>query len=95
MRRALLLTLLASQLAGCATAKVLDSNDPHVPLIYGGTRLDWYSLNGGCCPRDHFGSEAPDYPALDLPLSALADTLLLPITLLTELGVRVGVRGGS
>ena len=95
MRRALLLTLLASQLAGCATAKALDSNDPGVPLIYGGTRLDWYSLNGGCCPRDHFGSEAPDYPALDLPLSALADTLLLPITLLTELGVRVGVRGGS
>ena len=75
--------------------KMLDSNDPGVPLIYGGTRLDWYSLNGGCCPRDHFGSEAPDYPALDLPLSALADTLLLPITLLTELGVRVGVRGGS
>lgn len=94
MRRALLLTLLASQLAGCATAKVLNANDPRVPLIYGGTRLDWYSLNGGCCPRDHYGSDAPDYPALDLPLSALADTLLLPVTLLTELGVRVGMRGG-
>ncbi len=91
----LLLILLASPLGGCATALVLDANRHDVPLIYAGTRLDWYSLNGGCCPRDHYGTDAPDYPALDLPASALLDTLLLPVTVLTELGVRVGVRGGN
>ncbi|WP_122320810.1 YceK/YidQ family lipoprotein, partial [Pseudomonas cichorii] len=41
-----------------------------------------------------FGAEAPEYPALDLPASALLDTLLLPLSLLTALGVGYQAQGG-
>jgi uncharacterized protein YceK len=81
-------------LAGCASVRVLDAAKPGAPLIYAGTRLDWYALNGGCCPRDHFGAVAPRYPAFDLPGSALLDTLLLPFALAAELGFVLQVRGG-
>ena len=53
-----------------------------------------YALNGGCCPMDRFGVEPPAYPALDLPASALTDTLLLPFAVAAELGVVLGVSGG-
>ncbi|PKM25954.1 MAG: YceK/YidQ family lipoprotein, partial [Gammaproteobacteria bacterium HGW-Gammaproteobacteria-12] len=43
---------------------------------------------------DRFGAEAPRYPGLDLPASALLDTLLLPFSLATALGVSLGVSGG-
>lgn len=82
-------------LAGCASVRTLDAAQPGAPLIYSGTRLDWYSLNGGCCPLDHFGAEAPKYPALDLPASALLDTLLLPLSIAAELGIGLGIRGGN
>lgn len=93
--RHLLILLLASQLAGCASARVLGSNHPDTPLIYGGSRLDWYSLNGGCCPLEHYRVEAPEHPGLDLAGSLLLDTLLLPFTLASELGLGLGVRGGN
>ena len=64
------------------------------PVVYAGTRLDWYAINGGCCPLDRFGAEAPRYPGLDLPASALLDTLLLPFSLATALGISLGVSGG-
>jgi uncharacterized protein YceK len=63
-------------------------------LIYSGTRLDWYSLHGGCCPLERFGAQAPKHAWLDLPFSALLDTLFLPFTLAAELGVNLGVQGG-
>ncbi|WP_217476286.1 YceK/YidQ family lipoprotein [Stutzerimonas stutzeri] len=85
---------LVQLLAGCATVRTLDAAKPGAPIIYSGTRLDWYSLNGGCCPLDRFGAEAPRHAALDLPASALLDTLLLPFALATELGIGLGVRGG-
>ena len=81
-------------LSGCATVRTLDAAKPGAPIVYSGTRLDWYSLNGGCCPLDRFGALAPKYPALDLPASALLDTLLLPFALAAELGIGLGVRGG-
>ncbi|UVE19665.1 YceK/YidQ family lipoprotein [Pseudomonas sp. LS44] len=81
-------------LPGCATVRTLDAAKPGAPLVYAGTRLDWYSLNGGCCPLDRFGAEAPKYAALDLPASALLDTLLLPFSLAAVLGVSLGVTGG-
>ncbi|MCO6060004.1 YceK/YidQ family lipoprotein [Pseudomonas sp. MOB-449] len=81
-------------LQGCASVVTLNAAKPGAPIIYSGTRLDWYSLNGGCCPLDRFGAEAPAYPALDLPASALLDTLLLPFAVAAELGVGLGVRGG-
>ncbi|ERH49904.1 hypothetical protein O203_14600 [Ectopseudomonas chengduensis] len=86
--------LLALSLTGCATVRTLDAAKPNAPVVYAGTRLDWYAINGGCCPLDRFGAEAPRYPGLDLPASALLDTLLLPFSLATALGVSLGVSGG-
>ncbi|SDA81741.1 Uncharacterized conserved protein YceK [Pseudomonas sp. NFPP33] len=95
MRRTLALTLLlVLNLTGCATVRTLDAAKPDAPVVYAGTRLDWYAINGGCCPLDRFGAKAPRYPGLDLPASALLDTLLLPFSLATALGVSLGVSGG-
>nr|WP_256666015.1 YceK/YidQ family lipoprotein [Pseudomonas sp. 8Z] len=81
-------------LTGCATVRTLDAAKPGAPVVYAGTRLDWYAIKGGCCPMDRFGAEAPIYPGLDLPGSALLDTLLLPLSLAAALGVNLGVSGG-
>ncbi len=81
-------------LTGCATVRTLNAAQPDAPVVYAGTRLDWYSINGGCCPQARFGAEAPRYAALDLPASALLDTLLLPLSLATALGISLGISGG-
>ncbi|MBD9482699.1 YceK/YidQ family lipoprotein [Pseudomonas sp. PDM14] len=81
--------------SGCASVRTLDAAKPGAPILYSGTRLDWYALQGGCCPLDRFGAEAPQYAGLDLPASALLDTLLLPFALAAELGVGLGVTGGN
>ncbi|AOE81558.1 YceK/YidQ family lipoprotein [Pseudomonas lurida] len=93
MNKALLLVL-ALHLTGCATARTLDAAKPNAPVVYAGTRLDLYALNGGCCAMDRFGAEAPGYPGVDLPASALLDTLLLPLSVLTVLGVGFNATGG-
>jgi uncharacterized protein YceK len=95
MSKGLAAALLAlGLLQGCASVGTLNAAKPGAPIIYSGTRLDWYSLNGGCCPMDRFGVEPPRYPAIDLPASALLDTLLLPFAVAAELGVGLGVSGG-
>jgi len=94
MNKRLLLILLVLQLTGCATARTLDAAKPGAPVVYAGTRLDWYAIQGGCCEKDHFGAEAPSWPRVDLPASALLDTLLLPLSLLTVLGVGFQATGG-
>ncbi|CRM09467.1 MULTISPECIES: YceK/YidQ family lipoprotein [Pseudomonas] len=86
--------VLVLQLTGCATARTLDAAQPGAPVVYAGTRLDMYAINGGCCAKDRFGAEAPTYPHIDLPASALLDTLLLPLSLLTVLGVGFNATGG-
>ncbi|CAI8914205.1 MULTISPECIES: YceK/YidQ family lipoprotein [Pseudomonas] len=90
----LLTIVLALQLAGCATVRTLDAAKPGAPVVYSGTRLDLYAMNGGCCAMDRFGAEAPSYPGVDLPASALLDTLLLPLSLLTVIGVGFQATGG-
>ena len=95
MGRLAALLLAPLLLGGCASVRVLDAAQPGAPLIYAGTRLDWYALHGGCCPRERFGAEAPKYPGLDLPASALLDTLLLPLLVATQLGIGVQVQGGN
>jgi len=86
--------LAASLLGGCATVRTLDANKPGAPVVYAGTRLDMYVINGGCCPKDRFGAEAPAYPRLDLPGSMLLDTLFLPLSLLTAAGIGFQASGG-
>jgi len=85
---------LASLLQGCASVSTLNGAKTDLPIIYSGTRLDWYALHGGCCPEPRYGSAAPSYPGIDLPFSLLLDTLVLPFTVAAELGIGVGVSGG-
>ncbi|WP_085677121.1 MULTISPECIES: YceK/YidQ family lipoprotein [unclassified Pseudomonas] len=94
MRHLLAGLLAASLLGGCATVRTLDANKPGAPVVYAGTRLDMYVINGGCCPKDRFGAEAPAYPHLDLPGSMLLDTLFLPLSLLTAAGIGFQATGG-
>ncbi|PSS56886.1 YceK/YidQ family lipoprotein [Pseudomonas sp. BBP2017] len=94
MKRLLGVGLLVLLLSGCATVRTLDAAKPGAPLVYSGTRLDLYALRGGCCAMDRFGAEAPRYPGLDLPGSALLDTLLLPLSVLTALGIGFQATGG-
>ncbi|MDH1575140.1 MULTISPECIES: YceK/YidQ family lipoprotein [Pseudomonas] len=94
MKRTLPAMLAVLLLDGCATVRTLDANKPGAPVVYAGTRLDLYVINGGCCPKDHFGAQAPTYPRLDLPGSMLLDTLLLPLSLLTAAGIGFQATGG-
>jgi uncharacterized protein YceK len=92
--RATVAVLLSLTLSSCASVRTLDAAKPGAPVVYAGTRLDWYALQGGCCATERFGAEAPAYPAVDLPVSALLDTLLLPLSLATAIGLNLGVSGG-
>ena len=94
MKRALVGVAALVMLGGCATVRTLDAAKPGAPVVYSGTRLDLYALQGGCCPEDRFGAPAPAYPGLDLPGSALLDTVLLPLSVLTVLGVGFQATGG-
>lgn len=94
MTKALLALLVLIQIGGCASVRTLDAAKPGAPIVYSGTRLDWYALQGGCCAQDRFGAQAPRYPGLDLPASALLDTVLLPMSLLTVLGIGFQAGGG-
>lgn len=93
MNKAWLLLMLGLA-TGCASIKTLDAAKPGAPLVYAGTRLDLYALNGGCCAMDRFGTLAPAWPAADLPASALLDTVLLPFSLLATLGIGYQAQGG-
>ena len=94
MTKPLLALWVLMQLGGCASVRTLDAAKPGAPIVYSGTQLDWYALQGGCCAQDRFGAQAPRYPGLDLPASAVLDTVLLPLSVLTVLGVGFQASGG-
>ena len=94
MSKALLALLVAALVCGSASVRTLDAAKPGSPVVYSGTRLDLYALEGGCCAKDRFGAEAPRHPGLALPASALLDTVLLPLSVLTVLGVGFQASGG-
>ncbi|MGH8463868.1 MAG: YceK/YidQ family lipoprotein [Pseudomonas sp.] len=94
MKRLFGLALFAVLVSGCASVRTLDAAKPGAPIVYSGTRLDLYAMQGGCCAMDRFGAEAPQYPGLDLPASMLLDTLLLPLSALTALGIGFQATGG-
>ncbi|CAK9887337.1 MULTISPECIES: YceK/YidQ family lipoprotein [Pseudomonas] len=94
MKRLLGVMVLCLIASGCASVRTLDAAKPGAPVVYAGTRLDLYAMQGGCCAMDRFGAQAPKYPGWDLPGSALLDTLLLPLSVLTALGVGFQATGG-
>lgn len=91
----LLCACLVLVLSGCASVSTLNAGKSGAPIVYSGTRLDWYAIQGGCCPTERFGVEAPAYPGFDLPGSLLVDTVLFPLALAKVLGIGLNVRGGS
>lgn len=93
--RRVLCLLLALSCSGCGTFNMLNSKKVDPPLVYGGTRLDWYAMHDGCCAEEYFGALPPAYPAVDLSFSLLLDTLLLPLSLAAALGVTLVVSGGN
>jgi len=94
MKRLFGIALLGLLISGCASVRTLDAAKPGAPIVYAGTRLNLYAMQGGCCEMDRFGAQAPEYPALDLPGSMLLDTLLLPLSALTALGIGFQATGG-
>jgi uncharacterized protein YceK len=77
--------VVALSVSGCATIRTASNTDPGSPKIYGGTRLDSAALSydrDQLEPFWRYGIYEPAYPAADLPLSVVADTVLLPFTAL-------------
>lgn len=52
----LLMAVLLS--SGCASVRTLDAAQAGAPVIYSGTRLDWYSVQGGCYPVERLRTGA-------------------------------------
>ncbi len=79
--RAVSLLILLSFCSGCGTvnthSSVPEAHNPQGP--YDGVRYDWHKLS-----VDHH-VDAVCFFALDLPISALADTVFLPIDLSTPM----------
>lgn len=66
-------------LAACATREVVENFEPGAPIFYAGTRLNVAALRHDKHRLERFsyyGIHPPAYPALDLPLSFAADTLV-------------------
>jgi len=78
--------LLAASLAlvclmqGCATYNTISEARPGSPKIYSGTRLDVIAIQGDEHAQAKFKADAPKHPLLDLPLSILLDTIVLPLS---------------
>lgn len=93
-----LLVLSLSLVSGCATIATLNSDDPETPQVYGGTRthLDFIIFAIAAHFRSGSGGDAlalyfvPLF-AVDIPLSVVADTFLLPVTI--ERQRTAGARG--
>ena len=73
--------------SGCATIESAGNVRPHSPRFYAGTRLDMAAIDFDRDTLDHFSRYnmlPPAHPGIDLPLSLVADTALLPfVTLYT------------
>ena len=86
----MLLITLAPALPGCLTIVTrMSRGDPKIDMYagpYSGTVADLRGI-GGSRAEEVFGSLADLYPMyfIDLPLSLVADTLILPLTLYEQL----------
>lgn len=75
------LVLLSLQLMGCGTISSFAHFGRETPVVYSGTRMDAAAIANDQATLDKFEMDPPSAPAVDLPFSVLADTVLLPGTL--------------
>lgn len=71
-------------LLGCATVRTADNAHVGSPKVYGGTRLNIAALGSDEEALERFKRydiEPPAHPVVDLPLSLVGDTLLLPFSI--------------
>lgn len=69
--------------SGCSTIESLSSDDPTTPKIYGGVRLHLRGQSEADAGSEQLGKKVVA-AIFDLPLSAICDTLLLPVTAFLE-----------
>lgn len=74
-----MLSLAAGGLSGCAS--VVNTVDEFPPKYFGGTRFDWTTLT---TPEET--GELPIFALIDLPMSLVLDTALLPVHGLMDFG---------
>lgn len=77
----LAMILLTGTSTGCATYRTISAAEPGSPKVFSGTRLDINAIAGDELGIRKFRATPPSYPLVDLPLSVVADTILLPLTL--------------
>jgi len=67
---------------GCATVRTMPTLSSYgSPKVFSGTRLDYHAVTENTAALGKFKLEAPTYPLIDLPFSAILDTLILPVIL--------------
>ena len=81
MRLFLPVILFVFILGGCGTLKTVSKAAPGTPKVYSGTRFDIEAIRGNPYRMSKYRVAPPEHPALDIPLSFVADSLLLPLTL--------------
>jgi uncharacterized protein YceK len=80
MVRLLCIVLAALATSGCATYQTISNANIGSPKFYSGTRMNVAALRGDDSELQRFPGTPPRRPALDLPLSLILDTTLLPMT---------------
>ena len=66
--------------SGCATYKSISEAEPGSAKIFSGTRLDIRAIGEDASRTSKFKTLPPEYPAVDLPFSFMADILIFPLT---------------
>ncbi|OGW53304.1 MAG: hypothetical protein A2Z46_01300 [Nitrospirae bacterium RBG_19FT_COMBO_55_12] len=69
-------------LNGCATIRTVPNLASYgSPKVYSGTRLDYNAATENRAGLAKFKAEPPRYPLIDIPFSAILDTVLLLVTI--------------
>jgi uncharacterized protein YceK len=73
---------MALGLNGCATVRTMPTLASYgSPKVFSGTRLDINAVRGNRAGLEKFKVQAPAHPLIDLPFSAMLDTIILFATL--------------